>query len=67
MFATYGMVLAFSIKNGVDPMSRSVEKSRAVEDATDRTKSWQLTEILDPAQCRSVTMPDNTDSFSKVC
>jgi len=63
---TYGMVLTFSIKNGVDPMSRSIEKSR-VEDATDRTKSWQLTEILDPVQCRSVTMPDNTDSFSKVC
>lgn len=48
-------------------MSRSVEKSRTVEDATDRTKPWQLSEILDPVQCRSVTMPDNADSFSKVC
>ncbi|MCH86868.1 topless-related protein 3-like, partial [Trifolium medium] len=55
-----------TILNGVDPMSRSVEKSRTVEDATDRAKPWQLSEILDPVQCRSVTMPDNTDSFSKV-
>ncbi|XP_058754345.1 topless-related protein 3-like [Vicia villosa] len=54
------------ILNGVDPMSRSVEKSRTVEDASDRTKPWQLSEILDPVQCRSVTLPDNTDSFSKV-
>ncbi|XP_004495685.1 topless-related protein 3-like isoform X2 [Cicer arietinum] len=54
------------ILNGADPMSRSVEKSRTVEDATDRTKPWQLSEILDPVQCRSVTMPDNADSFSKV-
>lgn len=61
------MILAFSIKNGVDPMSRSVEKSRTVEDASDRTKPWQLSEILDPVQCRSVALPDNTDSFSKVC
>ncbi|KAL5068780.1 hypothetical protein RYX36_019667 [Vicia faba] len=53
------------ILNGVDPMSRSVEKSRIVEDASDRTKPWQLSEILDPVQCRSVTLPDNTDSFSK--
>ncbi|KAI5398604.1 Topless- protein 3 [Lathyrus oleraceus] len=54
------------ILNGVDPMSRSVEKSRTVEDASDRTKPWQLSEILDPVQCRSVALPDNTDSFSKV-
>ncbi|CAK8535956.1 unnamed protein product [Lathyrus sativus] len=47
-------------------MSRSVEKSRTVEDASDRTKPWQLSEILDHVQCRSVTLPDNTDSFSKV-
>lgn len=32
------MILAFSIKNGVDPMSRIVEKLRTVEDASDRAK-----------------------------
>ncbi|KAJ1385596.1 WD40/YVTN repeat-like-containing domain superfamily [Sesbania bispinosa] len=54
------------ILNGVDPMGRSVEKPRTVEDGIDRAKPWQLSEILDPVQCRSVTMPDSTDSFSKV-
>lgn len=49
-------------------MGRSVEKPRAVEDVVDRaTKPWQLSEILDPVQCRSVTMPESTDSSSKVC
>ncbi|XP_019441183.1 PREDICTED: topless-related protein 3-like isoform X2 [Lupinus angustifolius] len=55
-----------AIKNGVDPSSRSVEKPRTVEDAIDRTKPWQLSEILDPVQCRLVTMPDSTDSSIKV-
>ncbi|XP_027366106.1 topless-related protein 3-like isoform X6 [Abrus precatorius] len=54
------------ILNGVDPMGRSVEKPRTVEDVIDRAKPWQLSEIIDPVQCRSVTMPDSTDSSSKV-
>ncbi|XP_047162512.1 topless-related protein 3-like isoform X1 [Vigna umbellata] len=55
------------ILNGVDPMGRSVEKPRTVEDVIDRAnKPWQLSEILDPVQCRSVTMPESTDSSSKV-
>ncbi|MCH93917.1 topless-related protein 3-like, partial [Trifolium medium] len=52
--------------NGVDPTGRSVEKPRTVEDVMDRTKSWQLSEIVDPVHCRLVTMPDNTDTSSKV-
>ena len=55
------------MKNGVDPTGRNVEKPRIVEDAIDRTKPWQLSEIVDPVQCRLVTMPDSTDSSSKVC
>lgn len=48
-------------------MGRSVEKPRTVEDVIDRgNKPWQLSEILDPVQCRSVTMPESTDSSSKV-
>ncbi|OMP11455.1 hypothetical protein COLO4_03799 [Corchorus olitorius] len=55
------------ILNGVDPLGRSVEKPRVVEDATDKVKPWQLTEIMDPVQCRVVTLPESTDTSSKVC
>lgn len=54
------------IINGVDSMVRGVEKPRTVDDVSDKAKPWQLTEILDPAQCRLVTMPDSTDTSSKV-
>ncbi|XP_062143597.1 topless-related protein 3-like [Alnus glutinosa] len=54
------------ILNGVDPMNRSMEKPRTVEDVTERTKPWQLSEIVDAVQCRLVTMPDSTDSSNKV-
>ena len=33
----------------------------------DKPKPWLLTEIQDPIQCRQVTMPDTTDTSSKVC
>ena len=58
---------AFSTKNGVDPMGRSVEKPRTVEDVMDRSKPWQLSEVVDSVQCRLVNMPDSTDTSSKVC
>lgn len=67
MFATHGLVLAFSIKNGADPIGQSVERPRIVEDVTGRTVPLQLSEILDPVECRSVTLPESTDSFNKVC
>ncbi|KAG6701327.1 hypothetical protein I3842_08G159800 [Carya illinoinensis] len=55
------------ILNGADPMSRSMEKPRIVaEDVTDRSKTWQLSEISDAVQCRLVTMPDSNDTSSKV-
>ncbi|GAB4835772.1 Topless- protein 3 [Ancistrocladus abbreviatus] len=57
---------AVVIKNGVDTMTRSIEKPRTLEDATDKTKPWQLAEIVDPVQCRLVTLPDTTDTVSKV-
>eukprot|EP00246_Nothoceros_aenigmaticus_P004019 TRINITY_DN1530_c0_g2_i1.p1 TRINITY_DN1530_c0_g2~~TRINITY_DN1530_c0_g2_i1.p1 ORF type:complete len:664 (+),score=128.44 TRINITY_DN1530_c0_g2_i1:208-1992(+) len=44
--------------NGVDS-GRAVEsKSRNTDDVADRTKSWKLTEITDPVQCRSIKLPD---------
>ncbi|XP_022748365.1 topless-related protein 3-like isoform X2 [Durio zibethinus] len=54
------------ILNGVDPLGRSVEKPRVVDDAIDKTKPWQLAEIVDPVQCRLVTLPDSTDTSCKV-
>ena len=47
-------------------MSRGIEKPRNLEDVSDKTKPWELTEIVDPTQCRTVTMPDNLDTASKV-
>ncbi|XP_010528913.1 PREDICTED: topless-related protein 3-like [Tarenaya hassleriana] len=54
------------IINGVDPMGRTTEKPRGGEDASEKTKPWELAEILDPAQCRLVALPDTTDTTSKV-
>ncbi|XP_023545229.1 topless-related protein 3-like [Cucurbita pepo subsp. pepo] len=54
------------IINGVDGLGRNLDKPRTVEDAIDKAKPWQLAEIVDPANCRSVTMPDNADSSFKV-
>ena len=48
-------------------MVRVVEKPRVVDEVMDKAKPWQLTEILDSVQCRLVTMPDTTDTSSKVC
>ena len=47
-------------------MSRGIEKPKNLEDVSDKTKTWELTEIVDPTQCRTVTMPDNLDTASKV-
>lgn len=48
-------------------MGRGMEKPRAVEDMVEKSKPWQLTEIVDTVQCRLVTMPDSGDTSSKVC
>ncbi|KDP23429.1 hypothetical protein JCGZ_23262 [Jatropha curcas] len=54
------------ILNGVDSMNRNMEKPRAVDDVIDKTKPWQLAEILDSGECRLVTLPDSRDTSSKV-
>ena len=37
------------------------------EEATDtKIKPWQLAEIVEPVQCRLMTLPESMDSFSKV-
>lgn len=47
-------------------MNRSMEKPRALDDI-DKIKPWQLTEIVDPGECRLVNLSDNSDASSKVC
>ncbi|KAK9084291.1 hypothetical protein Scep_030762 [Stephania cephalantha] len=51
-----------AILNGVDP----IEKARTLEDASDKVKSWELAEIVDPAKCRVVTASDSADTAGKV-
>ncbi|XP_057957673.1 topless-related protein 2 [Malania oleifera] len=55
-----------AMPNGVDPTARSMEKSRTSEDVSDRPKPLELTEIVDPIQCRTVTMPETTNPASKI-
>ncbi|KAJ0978459.1 hypothetical protein J5N97_013933 [Dioscorea zingiberensis] len=54
------------ILNGGDPSTRGLEKPRILEELSDKAKPWELCEILDPLQCRVVSMPEGTDSASKV-
>ena len=64
-FCWYG----FRFKNGIDPSSRNMEKPRTMDDVNviEKTKPWQLAEIAESGQCRLVTLPESTDSSSKVC
>ncbi|TYH01743.1 hypothetical protein ES288_A09G084400v1 [Gossypium darwinii] len=52
--------------NGVELMSRGIEKPRNLEHVSEKTKTWELTEVVDATQCRTVAMPDNLDTASKV-
>ncbi|KAI3752557.1 hypothetical protein L2E82_24591 [Cichorium intybus] len=52
--------------NGVDSVGQSMEKQRSLDDVTEKVKPWKLTEIVDAAQCRLVTMPDSSDTSNKV-
>ncbi|XP_077213919.1 protein TPR1-like isoform X2 [Tasmannia lanceolata] len=55
-----------SILNGIDHATRSSEKLRVSEEVADKTKPWELAEVVDPIQCRVVTMPGSTDPPTKV-
>ncbi|XP_061369331.1 topless-related protein 2-like isoform X1 [Gastrolobium bilobum] len=54
------------ILNGVDSMARSIEKKRSLDNLSDKAKACELREIVDPAQCRTVTMPDSMGPTNKV-
>lgn len=47
-------------------MRKSIEKPRGLDDVSDKTKPWELTEIVDRVQCRVVTMPDGMGPGNKV-
>ncbi|KAH9306418.1 hypothetical protein KI387_010822, partial [Taxus chinensis] len=49
--------IAVSGMSGVDP-AQSSDKPRVSDDASEKIKSWKLTEITDPAQCRCITLPE---------
>ncbi|KAJ1383310.1 WD40/YVTN repeat-like-containing domain superfamily [Sesbania bispinosa] len=51
------------ILSAVDSMARSIEKQRSLDD---KSKTWELTEIVDPVHCRMVSLPDSTDPTNKV-
>jgi len=39
---------------------------RTADDVIDKTKPWQLAEIIDPGDCGLLTLPESTDTSSKV-
>ncbi|CAI9294147.1 unnamed protein product [Lactuca saligna] len=49
-----------------DSVGQSLEKARNLDDVTDKMKPWKLTEIVDAANCRLVTMPDSSDASNRV-
>ncbi|XP_073012223.1 protein TPR1-like isoform X1 [Typha latifolia] len=54
------------ILNGGDSTSRNLEKPRVAEELPDKTKPWELTEIVNPQQCHIVTMPETPDPANEV-
>lgn len=59
-------LVLLSVQNGIDAMSRSMDKPRNLE-SVEKSKPLELVEVIDPAHCRQVTFADNKDSVSKVC
>lgn len=50
------------IINGLESMGRAIEnKPRNLEVMSEKNNSWELTEIFDSAQCRTVATPDKSD------
>ncbi|KAL8209389.1 hypothetical protein R6Q57_006121 [Mikania cordata] len=41
-------------------------KPRIVDEAMEKSRTWKLTEITEPTQCRSLRLPDNTSSTMRV-
>ncbi|XP_042752545.1 topless-related protein 3 isoform X1 [Lactuca sativa] len=56
----------FLVSQNGDSVGQSLEKARNLDDVTDKMKPWKLTEIVDAANCRLVTMPDSSDASNRV-
>ncbi|CAJ2653964.1 unnamed protein product [Trifolium pratense] len=54
------------IPNGVDSVARGIEKQISLDDIANKSKTSDLTEIVDPGNCRVVTLPETTDPTNKV-
>ncbi|KAG5555911.1 hypothetical protein RHGRI_006534 [Rhododendron griersonianum] len=50
------------LQNGDGPTAGSMEKPKTLDDVTDKSKPWKVTEN----QCQLVVMPDSTDEAHKV-
>ena len=46
------------VQTGVDGGRAPETKPKLPDDMAERGKSWKLTEITDPTQCRSTRLPD---------
>ncbi|KAI4369377.1 hypothetical protein MLD38_017820 [Melastoma candidum] len=55
-----------TVLNGADAISKTLEKPRVIEEAIDKSKPWQLVEIMDPGHCRLATLPESSDTPCKV-
>ncbi|OVA19348.1 WD40 repeat [Macleaya cordata] len=60
-------VVAIAGMNG-DTRNLGDVKPRLTEETNDKSKIWKLTEISEPAQCRSIRLPDNlrTNKISRL-
>jgi hypothetical protein len=59
-------LFCYSPQNGVDSVARSTEKQISLDDVANKSKTSDLTEIVDPVHCRVVTLPETTDPTNKV-
>ncbi|KNA19336.1 hypothetical protein SOVF_060520 [Spinacia oleracea] len=56
-----------ALRTPIEAAAIKIEKARMAEDVIEtKVKPWQLAEIVEPVQCRLVTLPESMDSFTKV-
>ncbi|ESW10946.1 hypothetical protein PHAVU_009G252100 [Phaseolus vulgaris] len=54
-------------KNGIDSMARGIEKKGNIDFASHKSKVWEITEIVNPLQCQTMTiLADSVDPTNKV-
>ncbi|KAJ1699335.1 hypothetical protein LUZ63_007847 [Rhynchospora breviuscula] len=54
------------ILNGGDPSARVVVEKPKFADVADKLKPWESADIVNPQQCRVITVPETPDSGHKV-